>query len=205
MNNIAYGRIFWIRESSRDGSPLLLSRFLNFKFLAFPPAAGQPPENPPPAGEVSAWGNKSFSSLFSRPAVDEVLPIKPVASFKGDPALFFSADEVRALAKPFDLALVGKFSYGRPSMAALRKEFHTIKGAFTIGWLDLRHVLIRFTVEEDYVRLWMKGNWNLLGFPMRVFKWTPEFQISAEPSLVPIWVSFENLPIHLFRLAFLLS
>ncbi|KAL0283415.1 UNVERIFIED_CONTAM: hypothetical protein Sradi_7229900 [Sesamum radiatum] len=34
---------------------------------------------------------------------------------------------------------------------------------------------------------------------MRVFKWTPTFTPSQESSIVPIWVSFPELPAHLYR------
>ncbi|KAL2224233.1 UNVERIFIED_CONTAM: hypothetical protein Sindi_3105000 [Sesamum indicum] len=48
------------------------------------------------------------------------------------------------------------------------------------------------------------GNWHQkqihgLGYPMRVFKWTPTFTPSKESSIVPVWVSFPELPAHLFR------
>ncbi|KAL2228169.1 UNVERIFIED_CONTAM: hypothetical protein Sindi_1796600 [Sesamum indicum] len=34
---------------------------------------------------------------------------------------------------------------------------------------------------------------------MRIFKWTPTFTPSQESSIVPVWVSFPELPAHLFR------
>ena len=34
---------------------------------------------------------------------------------------------------------------------------------------------------------------------MRIFKWTPTFTPSKVSSIVPVWVSFPELPAHLFR------
>ncbi|KAL0311725.1 UNVERIFIED_CONTAM: hypothetical protein Sradi_5571800 [Sesamum radiatum] len=34
---------------------------------------------------------------------------------------------------------------------------------------------------------------------MRVFKWSPTFIPDQESSVVPVWVSFPDLPAHLFR------
>ncbi|KAL2225817.1 UNVERIFIED_CONTAM: hypothetical protein Sindi_1940400 [Sesamum indicum] len=34
---------------------------------------------------------------------------------------------------------------------------------------------------------------------MRMFKWTPTFTPSQESSIVPVWVSFPELPAHMFR------
>lgn len=72
---------------------------------------------------------------------------------------FLEPSEISTLAAPLKLTLVGKFFHGRPSIEVLRKEFHTMgfKGSFSVGWMDLRHILIRFDQEEDYMRFWMKG------------------------------------------------
>ncbi|KAI5677247.1 hypothetical protein M9H77_08197 [Catharanthus roseus] len=129
------------------------------------------------------------------------LVVKLPSQFKGESAVFFDKKEINSLAEPFNLSLIGKFSHGRPSLDNLRWEFHTFgfKGSFTIGWLDSRHVLIRFDLEEDYIRLWLKGSWSLQGYLMRVFKWSVDFQLSAEPSVIPGWIALEGLPIHLFN------
>ena len=78
--------------------------------------------------------------------------VKDPSSFKGKPAVFFLDGDVFALSAPFKLALVGKFSRGRPTMEELRKFFQAVgyKGVYSLGWLDPRHVLITFTSEEDY-------------------------------------------------------
>lgn len=55
------------------------------------------------------------------------------------------------------------------------------------------------------MRLWLKGNWNLLGYPMRVFKWSVDFQLSFEPSVIPTWIGLDGLPIHLFNKSTLFS
>ena len=110
--------------------------------------------------------------------------LKPREVYRGEPAVTFTIDEIQSLASPFRFALVGKFSKGRPSMEALRKEFLTIgyKGTFTLGLLDPRHVLIRFEHEEDYHRCWLRRFWSFQGFGMRVLKWTPSFSVDSEPS-----------------------
>ena len=126
--------------------------------------------------------------------------LKPREVYRGEPAVTFTIDEIQSLASPFRFALVGKFSKGRPSMEALRKEFLTIgyKGTFTLGLLDPRHVLIRFEHEEDYHRCWLRRFWSFQGFGMRVLKWTPSFSVDSEPSIVPIWIRLPNLPVHFF-------
>ena len=86
---------------------------------------------------------------------NSMIPIKTVTSFKGEPNMQFSTAEIQAMAIPFKLTLVGKFSYNRPSMELIRNFFNTLrlKGTFKVSLLDNRHVLIQLDVEEDYSRL----------------------------------------------------
>ncbi|KAL0298136.1 UNVERIFIED_CONTAM: hypothetical protein Sangu_3159400 [Sesamum angustifolium] len=47
--------------------------------------------------------------------------------------------------------------------------------------------------------LWMRRIWYLNGFPMRVFQVVAHLHPGEESSVTPIWVSFPELPAHLFR------
>lgn len=84
-------------------------------------------------------------------------------------------------------------------MALLRKSFDTIGfgGAFSLGLLDHKHVLLNFDLEDDFQRCWLRRSWSIQGFLMKVFKWTPEFRPDTETPIAPTWIAFEGLPIHL--------
>ncbi|XP_027151863.1 uncharacterized protein LOC113751917 [Coffea eugenioides] len=86
-------------------------------------------------------------------------------------------------------------------METLLKSFQALgfKGAFSLGLIDHRHVLVRFNQEEDYLCCWLKGVWSLQGFVLRIFKWTPSFSVDSESPLAPIWASLPQLPVHLFN------
>lgn len=75
------------------------------------------------------------------------------------------------MARPFKLALVGKFSFGRPSMDIIRKFFISLglKGNSQISLLDNRHILIKLLLEEDYSRIWVRQTWYVNGRGMRIF------------------------------------
>ncbi|KAL0285161.1 UNVERIFIED_CONTAM: hypothetical protein Sangu_2791600 [Sesamum angustifolium] len=64
--------------------------------------------------------------------------------------------------------------------------------------LNARHVFIKFALEEDYTKLWIKSIWFVDGFPMRIFKWTPTFNPREESPIVPVWVCLPKLPIQFF-------
>ena len=87
-----------------------------------------------------------------------MVPIKTVTSFGGEPNVQFSVAEIEAMAIPFKLTLVGKFSYNRPNMELIHKFFTSLrlKGTFKVSLLDNWHVLIQLDVEDDYSRLWVR-------------------------------------------------
>ncbi|KAL6550647.1 hypothetical protein OROMI_021135 [Orobanche minor] len=118
----------------------------------------------------------------------------------GRRVISFSAQELDELVAPFKYTLVGKFSYGFPSMKTLRLVTGnlSLKEDFSVALLEERHVIIRLRCEEDYTRLWCRQVWFMAGFGMRVFKWTPDFRPEFEAPYAPVWVKFPYLPVHLF-------
>ena len=99
---------------------------------------------------------KSFiDALGQDNALSSDIPIKALGNHQGMPAVLFSKEEIAIMAEPFKLSLVGKFSFGRPSMEITRKFFSSLglKGACQVSLLDKRHILIQLKLEEDYTRL----------------------------------------------------
>ncbi|KAG8366535.1 hypothetical protein BUALT_Bualt17G0090000 [Buddleja alternifolia] len=109
------------------------------------------------------------------------------------------------MAEPYQYSLVGKFSHGYPTMTRLRAIFMKLglnKG-FKIGVLDHKHIWIRLSDPNDYARVWMKQTWYLDGYPMRVLKWTSEFDPAEESPIMPIWIKIFGLRPHWFHRRFL--
>ena len=48
------------------------------------------------------------------------------SSFKGESTVSFSDKEIEAMATPLRLALIGKFSYGKPCIKDIRKTIDSI-------------------------------------------------------------------------------
>lgn len=72
--------------------------------------------------------------------------------------LAFSDEETHKLAAHPRLALIGKFSHGAPPFRFLHRLVANtgVKGAFTVGIINPKHVLINFTREEDFTRIWLR-------------------------------------------------
>ena len=129
------------------------------------------------------------------------VPMKPLGHHHGMPAVLFTKEEIALMAEPFKLSLVGKFSFGRPSMEVIQKFVSTLhlKGACKVSLLDKRHVLIQLGHDEDYTRLWTRQSWFFQGYTMRIFKWNPQFHCNEESPIVPVWISLPYLPVHFMK------
>ena len=149
---------------------------------------------------------KSFAEVLggSKPTS---IALKSPSTHRGEPAMFFTSEDIVSLSSPFQYALIGKFSHGRPAISKIKSALDSIglKAGFTVGLLDRKHILMRFNHEEDYHHVWLKELWYLKRFPMRVFKWTLDFWVDMESTIEPIWVNFQGLPIHFFAKSSLFS
>ncbi|XP_027150383.1 uncharacterized protein LOC113750625 [Coffea eugenioides] len=176
----------------------------SFTGEGIPPIAAQKIGVPSFADVVSSrtaveFQSKSFASLSSSSSGPRVQGV--VSSHRGEPSVSFSMEDIERIAAPFQYALVGKFSRGRPIMDDLRKFFHALDltAKFSLGLLDRRHILIRLSNEADYYRVWSRGFWSINKAPMRVFKWSIDFHVDREDSIVPVWFALPMLPVHLFH------
>ncbi|XP_071916245.1 uncharacterized protein [Coffea arabica] len=116
-----------------------------------------PPWPPPATGGVPgcAASSKSFADVLSgsgRLEVSRIPDLGCCSSHRGEPALRLSQSDLHLLSTPFKNALVGRFPFRRPPMEVIRGFFVSLglKGACEVGLLDLNHVLIRPSTEEDY-------------------------------------------------------
>ncbi|KAL0909402.1 hypothetical protein M5K25_020266 [Dendrobium thyrsiflorum] len=122
-------------------------------------------------------------------------------SFKGFPALMIDDNDISRLAAPFVFTLVGKFVGRRPNLDTIRKFFLNLKltGTFSVGLMDPRHVAIQLANDLDYSRIFARRTYYILGCQMRLLKWTPDFDVSKESPIAPVWISFPNLRLHFFN------
>ncbi|KAG8368725.1 hypothetical protein BUALT_Bualt15G0075800 [Buddleja alternifolia] len=123
----------------------------------------------------------------------------------GRKTIFLSKEEDDFMASPYQYSLVGKFSHGYPTMRRPGAKFAALgfNSGFKIGVLDHKHVWIRLFDPNDYARVWMKQTWYFDGFPMRVLKWTSDFNPNEESPIMPIWIKVLGLRPHWFHRQFL--
>lgn len=118
-----------------------------------------------PKNRSNASVTKSFADvgITNSPAA---IPLKQPGTYRGELAMFFSEEENAVLSSPFKFTMIGKFSHGRPALSEIRATFETIglKSAYNTG-LDYKHILIRFSHEDDFHGVWLLEQWYLKKFP----------------------------------------
>lgn len=60
---------------------------------------------------------KSFADVVGSGRSSAAIALKVPRVYRGEPALFFSDEEIASLSSPFQFSLIGKFSHSRPSLS----------------------------------------------------------------------------------------
>ncbi|KAI3470715.1 hypothetical protein Pfo_027378 [Paulownia fortunei] len=116
------------------------------------------------------------------------ISIGSYSKYHGIDVVIFSEAETFKLAEPLQFAFIGKFSHGTPSLKQLHQHFTLLKltGRHSVHILNPKHILIILSNDADFARLWLRRIWYFDGFPMRLFKWSPEFNPKFESVVVPL-------------------
>ncbi|KAL6582741.1 hypothetical protein OROMI_004819 [Orobanche minor] len=191
-------------DANKSGSQILPSCSVND--LTSGSAADQPgvtkgDVQPPPSDPSHpAPATKSFrDAIAPEPVVD--VPFGSVDFSGGTPTAVFTREECEAVSDYYKFALIGKFTYGKPTNQVISEQHRSEGfGICKVHFLNGKHVLINLTCQILCDKLWMKREHSFAGFPMRLFKWSPTFDFRHEPAVVPIWIKIHNLPAQWFDL-----
>ncbi|RAL51609.1 hypothetical protein DM860_018267 [Cuscuta australis] len=141
------------------------------------------------------------SAILPNVVVEDKIP----TVHRGTPGVVFKKSEMQQLSQLDNFLLVGKFSHGRPEISALRKMFaeqFLLRGSVQISLRDPRHVMLLFTHPRDCDDIFMQGQIQFnVQYPMRLFRWSREFNVKTESSIAPVWVTFPNLRADLFNVS----
>lgn len=154
---------------------------------------------PGPSGSSRTFAEALASSLL--PPVVNAPVHEPALTDSGEPAVFFSGEELAASMVPFAFALVARTIQGRPAFPDIRAHLHNrcrLKDDFVISALDSKHLLLRFRNQDDYLQLLLREHLYVHGRLFRFFKWSMQFSPNADSSVLPVWISFPGLPANLF-------
>lgn len=68
-----------------------------------------------------------------------------------------------------------------------------------------RHVFVRFSNEEDFLKAMSRESCDVDRVIYRVFQWSIDFNEDFEPTMVPVWIMLPGLPANFYHEAFLKS
>lgn len=122
--------------------------------------------NPPsPSKYLPASGiPRTYSSLFSSLPTPSI-SLKKIQKYKGFLLITFTDDEFSTLVVPYRFTLIGTFFCGCSPMATIRSTIDHIVflGTVRIGLLDATFFLIHFDHDKDYLRLFSRQSWTIVG------------------------------------------
>ncbi|MQL83188.1 hypothetical protein Taro_015688, partial [Colocasia esculenta] len=141
-----------------------------------PPMSIQPPTSSSPSTQPSqalppsllhagsdVHAGHSFAQVVMKSIQPPSLPLKvhvPACTDSGEPAVFFSMDEVWISCTPLAFAIIARTPLGRPSFQEIRLHLaqrFSFKQDFIISALYGRHLLLRFQNHEDYLQMDLSG------------------------------------------------
>ncbi|KAH0749313.1 hypothetical protein KY290_028545 [Solanum tuberosum] len=171
--------------------------------------AASPSPQPMDVGQTNVNPNtcRTYASAISGNQQSSEKSLKPVILLHGEPTVVFNSKDIETFITEENLkyALIAKFSHGRPELPDLQKILPQqlgFKGECNIGLLESRHVLLRFTLKEDYIAIFSKTSRSIkfagTVIPFRIQKWTPSFSPKEETSIAMAWISFPSLPCQYF-------
>ncbi|XP_042029907.1 uncharacterized protein LOC121776810 [Salvia splendens] len=129
----------------------------------------------------------------------------------GIPCLNIPDTDNTELAGRMGLALIGKFSHSIPAPHLSRKALSNFKLKGTLSWnfINAKHILIALSEIDDYVKILFgasnNNTWFVEHHPMRMLKWTVDFDLYFETPIAVVWCNLHALPIHLFEESMLFS
>ncbi|XP_020599700.1 uncharacterized protein LOC110039088 [Phalaenopsis equestris] len=151
---------------------------------------------------------KNFEHLIFPQALHDIVVgkgtcpyVSPIGVKEGEPAILFTLRKIQSLNESIKFTLIGKFQFGHLKIDFVRTFFYDLQltGAWKLGLMDGRHLLIKFSNEEDYARVFAKQTLLVAGTLMKLLKWTPSFDPSKDPPIVRIWFKLPNLPIQYYH------
>uniref|UniRef100_A0A7N0TJN7 DUF4283 domain-containing protein n=1 Tax=Kalanchoe fedtschenkoi TaxID=63787 RepID=A0A7N0TJN7_KALFE len=139
----------------------------------------------------------------SRPFFPDI-PLKgrQVQEKEGAPLIIFGKHELDTAFQTMAFALVIKFSPVRPRVGEISDHIQRVWRMETrpyVGALDGKHALVICGSERDAVEGLTCESRRMGSAFFRIFRWSPEFSLNAEPTSAATWVRLHGLDPCFFR------
>ncbi|MQM00046.1 hypothetical protein Taro_032778 [Colocasia esculenta] len=156
------------------------------------------------AGPVLTGGAPSFAQVLLHSLKPQTLPIvvhPPAFTDSGEPAAFFTLEEITTSCKPLQSSVIARTAQGRPPFSDIRAHLvqrFKLQQDFMISALDNRHLLIRFQNNDDFLKVLLKETMYVQGRLFRFFRWSFEFRPDEDSPVISVWLELPHLPANLF-------
>ena len=150
---------------------------------------------------------RPWTSLFKAPVGSPDLSLEfftPEVQADKKIAVYETADSAE-LIETWSMAIVGYVVGLKTSYFPLSSFIKTRWGisSFDLHMLENGFFVCKLYSEEDLQRV-LEGFWTIRGHPMILRRWSPDVRLELDSlQSIPLWVSFQGLPLHLWSRRFI--
>ncbi|XP_010424626.1 PREDICTED: uncharacterized protein LOC104709762 [Camelina sativa] len=128
---------------------------------------------------------------------------------EGEPVITIGKEVLDAMNGLFRQCMIVKVMGRHISVEAMNrrlKELWKPRGGMSVLDLPRQFFMVRFDVEEDYLRAVTGGLWRVFGSILMVKTWSPDFDpVRDEIRTRPVWVRIANLPVNFYHKTILMG
>lgn len=150
--------------------------------------------------QPNSYAAALYGTHHSVPRLKTVaLAHRPISFIDNIPAVLFTDIEEDQLCRQRENTLIMKFSSGKPRLEEIRAHIAStwnLDAPPAVGYLDPLHVTINMASPADTRMALARPSNKINNSMFRLFRWTPDFEIGKESSIVAVWVKFYGLPLH---------
>lgn len=172
-----------------------------------------PPEGTPVTGDGSGGHSQPPRLSFAAVTADtsgvmapRLVPVplskRPISYVDNVLAVIFTPTEVEQLNKQRENTLIMKFSAGMPQAwvicAHIAAEWK-LSTPPAVGVIDPRHISIHMGSYEDTTKALALNRYKVKNSLFRLFRWTSDFKIGKDSSMVAVWVKLHDLPLQYYN------
>ena len=121
------------------------------------------------SARVEGW---PFAEVVHGSSVVDDFPVWEPSMKFGRLAIILSSVEVAKLSLPYKTALIFKFFSSHIPSIEVQKALSNwgVRGAVAINIIDRRHLLVKFGMESDFLKIYTREKWIMKGQVLKVFR-----------------------------------
>lgn len=157
----------------------------------------------------SAGGMPRPEEVIGEDFVSERLCLEFPDGEDGEPVITIGKEVLEAMNGLWQRCMIVKVLGRHISLQVVSRKLREIwkpVGAMNVMDLPRQFFMIRFDLEEEYMKALTGGPWKAFGSYLMAQAWSPEFDpLKDEIETTPVWVRLANIPVNFYHKSILMG